>query len=127
MNRFIFKRLLAFYIDAFFIFILSILYLFVLTLLNVQEDNNQNNIVVYIVIMILYYVIGEYFFSRTLGKLIIGIRVEIINNSASNFLKIILRTLLRFVPLDPFSIFFNFENSMWHDKFSHTKVIEVKN
>lgn len=40
--------------------------------------------------------------------------------------QVLLRNVIRLIPIDPFSIFLNEEHRMWHDSISKTKVIDVR-
>ncbi|MDX2067145.1 MAG: RDD family protein [Haliscomenobacter sp.] len=68
----------------------------------------------------------EYFIGRTLGKLITGTRVVYDDGTRPSVISILVRTLARAVPFEPFSIFFNEDRIMWHDQWSHTMVVDVK-
>lgn len=61
--------------------------------------------------------------GRTFGKMLTGHRVVDQNNQTPHPGRVALRTLLRLVPIDPFSVWFNPYGVMWHDRWSGTKVI----
>lgn len=63
--------------------------------------------------------------GQTFGKLITRHKVVQSNDQPAGAGKIFLRTLLRFIPFEPFSIFFSSKKLMWHDKLSGTKVIPL--
>jgi uncharacterized RDD family membrane protein YckC len=78
-------------------------------------------------IYFLYYFICESVFSATPGKLITKSRlVENKTFLRPSVLKIFVRTLCRFIPLEAFSIFFTSNNLVWHDILSKTIVIIKK-
>jgi uncharacterized RDD family membrane protein YckC len=78
-------------------------------------------------IYFLYYFICESVFSATPGKLITKSRlVENKTFLRPSILKIFVRTLCRFIPLEAFSIFFTSNNLVWHDILSKTIVIIKK-
>ena len=75
-------------------------------------------------IYFLYYFLFETIFSATPGKLITKSRL-VENNTflRPSILKIFVRTICRFIPLEAFSIFFTRNNLVWHDILSKTIVI----
>lgn len=75
-------------------------------------------------IYFLYYFLFETIFSATPGKLITKSRL-VENNTflKASILKIFVRTICRFIPLEAFSIFFTRNNLVWHDILSKTIVI----
>jgi uncharacterized RDD family membrane protein YckC len=69
----------------------------------------------------------EYFLAgRTLGKLITGSRVVSNDGTHASPGNIAVRTLARLMPFEAFSIFINKDRIMWHDRWSHTLVVDVK-
>ncbi len=82
-----------------------------------------------IVSMILYYSIFEFLFKRTIGKMLFQMKVEGIseNKGLIRMIQILKRTLARFIPFEPFSIFFSEDRIMWHDNFSRTRVVDFRN
>lgn len=120
-------RLLAFFVDFWIVNILG----FVLTtpywayVLN----NHPNYIHEYLLganflIIFLYFFLFEFIWRKTPGKAILKIKVVSETNSIFWFFKIFVRTLSRFIPLEPLS-FVLFKNEFFlHDKLSKTKVIK---
>ncbi|MBW2455472.1 MAG: RDD family protein [Deltaproteobacteria bacterium] len=80
------------------------------------------NLAVYTVFP-LYYLVAETLFGRTVGKLLTGTEVVTTDGSPPTFGAVFLRTLVRYVPFEPFS-FLGTENG-WHDRWSHTRVVLV--
>lgn len=66
------------------------------------------------------------FGGRTLGKLLSGTKVVDEEGYQPSSLSILGRSLARIVPLEPLSIFFNNDGTMWHDQWSGTLVIDIK-
>lgn len=80
---------------------------------------------VFVVVSILgYYVILESAFGWTFGKLITGTRVVDDEGKKPGVLRVLGRTLARFIPFEPFS--FLFANQGWHDSLSGTRVVKVR-
>ena len=70
----------------------------------------------------LYYVYFEFKFNKTIGKIITGTKVILINGEKPDIITLILRTLCRLIPFDVFSYLFKKEG--WHDRFSKTMVVD---
>jgi uncharacterized RDD family membrane protein YckC len=73
-----------------------------------------------------YYVVMEGGFGLTVGKLITGTRVVDESGRKPSILAVLGRTLVRFVPFEPFS-FFGGNPGGWHDGWSGTQVIDIRN
>jgi len=71
--------------------------------------------------IILYYVLFEYFLNKTIGKFFTHSIVIAETGNKPSFKSCLLRTLIRSVPFEPFSIL-SFDSKMWHDKWSRTVV-----
>lgn len=72
-------------------------------------------------IYVLYYVLLEFLIGQTLGKMLTKTIVVDLNNAKPSFIKILIRTISRFIPLDVTSYLFGFEVGM-HDALSQTKL-----
>ena len=71
--------------------------------------------------MIFYYVLFEYFLNKTIGKVLTRSIVVTETGTKPSFKNCLLRTLIRFVPFEPFSILSS-DSKMWHDKWTKTVV-----
>ena len=79
-----------------------------------------------ILVGMIYYLVFEGLWGRTLGKLITGTAaVHSRTGGRIGFGALLGRTLARFVPFEAFS-FLGSEASGWHDKWSGTKVVDLK-
>jgi uncharacterized RDD family membrane protein YckC len=83
-----------------------------------------NQYIVYLSSFLGYYFLTEYFFGKTIGKIVTGSKVIIKDHKTKRIYLIIVRTLCRFIPLEPFSVFLNEDGKMWHDKLSSTEVVD---
>ncbi len=125
---------MAYYIDGFFVFLASLVgYIVYLSILGVPltEIDNPSIWILFnfqLIATIGYFVIFEFFFNRTIGKMIMKFRIDGLKNSKGmvRFIQVLGRTLMRLIPLDPFSIFLNKEKTMWHDSVSKTKVVDER-
>lgn len=72
-----------------------------------------------------YYVLTEGLFGRSLGKLITGTIVIDKGGNRPGFRAILIRTLVRFIPIDAFTFLGN-SGRGWHDSFSNTYVVNKK-
>jgi uncharacterized RDD family membrane protein YckC len=81
--------------------------------------------VFYSLLLGLYYVLMEGLFGRTIGKLVTGTKVIGLDGLHPGWGTIILRSLARLVPFEPFS-FLASEGSGWHDRWTDTRVIDLR-
>jgi uncharacterized RDD family membrane protein YckC len=70
-----------------------------------------------------YYVVCEYLFQRTLGKLLTRTKVVSESDAKPTFKQIVIRTLCRSIPFDSMS--FLTTSIGVHDRLSDTKVVEL--
>ncbi|MFT4153466.1 RDD family protein [Parafilimonas sp.] len=77
-----------------------------------------------LLVLILYYCVCEIVFKgRTIGKFITGTKAVNEDGTLIDANTALLRTLSRIVPFEPFSAF---SGRPWHDKWTHTYVIDIK-
>ena len=126
MKNIILRRLVTFFVDGICFQLLAALILaieyncFSKEIAPLAENNLE-----FLVAIIMYYFILEYFFGRTIGKLVTNTKV-VFGQGQNRLVQTIIRTLVRLIPLEPFSIFFNQDRLMWHDKISNTRVELIK-
>ena len=72
----------------------------------------------------IYFVVCEFLWGRTIGKLFTKSVVVNENGLKPTFGKIILRSLIRFVPFEPFSVLSS-TTKMWHDTWTKTIVVKA--
>lgn len=120
-------RFLNFIIDLIIFSILGTIILVVLKtttdLLN--DEYNLNSRILSLVLYLLYYLVFELTLYTTPGKLLTKTKIVSNDNETPAFDSIVIRTLLRIVPFEPISIFFNDQKLCWHDQFSKTKIIHI--
>jgi uncharacterized RDD family membrane protein YckC len=87
----------------------------------IEEDNPLATVFSWLW-WVVYYSFQEYFFGRTLGKLVTGTFVVTQDGQRADFPTILGRSFSRLVPFEAFS----FLNSSvgWHDKWSKTRVVQ---
>lgn len=73
-----------------------------------------------------YHLLCESIWQRTLGKVITGTKVVDRNGNKPSFLKILGRSLVRFIPFEPFSFLFSGYPVGWHDSLSKTLVVPAR-
>jgi uncharacterized RDD family membrane protein YckC len=79
-----------------------------------------------LIFALVYFTLQEYILGgRTLGKLITRTKVVRVDCTPLTFRAILIRNLIRLIPLEPFSFFIN-KKSPWHDEWSETIVINQK-
>jgi uncharacterized RDD family membrane protein YckC len=76
-------------------------------------------------VVFLYYFVCEAVFGQTLGKLVTGTRVVTESGARAPLWLVLFRSIYRFVPLEPLSIFSR-RRLMWHDLWSKTRVVRVR-
>ena len=127
------RRFFSIYIDGVIIFVLTNTFEILGQILSGVEISkiqtpNLDNMLIFSIYLI-YFCIAEFFLSRTLGKKILNF--EIIGFEESSSIKrlkqVLIRNLVRLIPIETFSIFFNEEHRMWHDMASKTTVVDARN
>jgi uncharacterized RDD family membrane protein YckC len=73
-------------------------------------------------IMATYFILLEVFTGKTIAKYVTGTRVIDENGNRAGPEKILLRTVIRFIPFEQFS-YFGEPCIGWHDKLSKTRVV----
>lgn len=81
-----------------------------------------NRIVAYFLVSIFYYLISEYIFNTTFGKIITKTTV-VGKHGLPTFSEILIRNLTRLIPFDSFSILGKSKMNAWHDSLSKTTVV----
>lgn len=131
-------RLANYFLDRIFIqiifysviFLFGIFYVFVvgeeIDSERIENDTaiNLSFAFVYILFAFLYYYLTERYYGRTIAKFITGTKVISIDGNIPTSKQIIARTFSRAVPFNALS--FLGENG-WHDSWSETRVINLKN
>jgi uncharacterized protein len=88
-----------------------------------QEMGLGGQLLLSIFLGIIFFTLFETTTGRSPGKFITGTRVVRTDGSQPEFNTILLRSLCRFVPFEPFS-FFGSEPTGWHDRWSGTLVVK---
>lgn len=119
------KRLINVLIDSIFVAIINGIWI---TIFYYNESKNILSIstfqirLFYLTFLFLYYLICEFFWNKTIGKLVTKSIVVTLKYECPSFFQIIIRTFVRFIPFEALS-FINMGIG-WHDKFSQTIVIK---
>lgn len=120
-------RLLAFLIDYFILGLISLpisIYSWSHILNNYPQDIRVISILFTFSILFFYFFLFELIWRKTLGKAILKLKVVTELNSNYWFGKIFIRTLSRFIPLEPLSFLLYKNEFFLHDKLSKTKVVK---
>jgi hypothetical protein len=131
-HTYLFRRFFAAYIDAllFSIFLVAMNFIldsiFEVQLFEIQTVSPLKLLALQVSSAILFYIVVEFSFGITPGKKLLGLQITgLINqNRNARLIQVIKRTLMRFVPFEPFSILISNEYIMWHDAVSNTKVTQ---
>ena len=111
-------RLLNYLVD---LFIIYIFWAMVFTMIG----SEYNSATIFYAVMFFYYFILELSFGQTIGKLVSKTKVVHKNGGKAGFMKILLRSFWRLIPIDAFSYLFGTEIGM-HDALSSTRLTSVK-
>lgn len=122
-----FRRGLAFYIDGLIVSIFTLIYLFLIDkkgAFKICEAPYCWNIArvssFQFLFYFLYFLSSEYFFSRTLGKFFLNLKVSI--DDKKLIFNVFIRTLIRLFPLNFISIFLEKNMLFWHEKWSSSQI-----
>ena len=77
----------------------------------------------FLLLPVLYYILFEAIFQKTPAKFITRTRVVMVDGSKPPVGVIVVRTLCRYIPFEPFS---GKKETWWHDRLSETRVIMDK-
>jgi len=116
------RRFLNYFIDMFVISVIAILAIVIKGYFTQYFNPIAEEWLIYLIVIFLYYFSLEYFFSATLGKLATSTRVVLSDGNANRGIQILIRTLCRFIPIEPLSIFRQ-NQFMWHDELSKTSIV----
>jgi len=122
-------RLLNFVIDyivvMIFVFILSVLVALVFGEKGITFLTSIPDLLLGVISMSIYYIVFEGITGKTIGKYITGTKVVTENGEKAPLIKIIGRTLCRFIPFEVLSFFGPLERG-WHDSIPNTYVIKSR-
>lgn len=121
-----FRRFFGLYIDNAIIAVISIsIHLILMSTLTRYSFEEEYLLLLQFVIGFLYYLIMEYTFKTTIGKVLLKLKIEGYTNSGLELLKqVLLRYITRFIPFEAFSLLINEKHIMWHDRLSKTYVVD---
>jgi len=113
-------RFADFLLDSSIFFVLLIILMLIFKGIVAIENVKWISVILYF----LYYFLFEYFTGQTIGKMITKSKVISSNgNKDYYFIRIFIRTLTRFIPIDIISYLFTIRGL--HDLFSMTSVIKL--
>lgn len=127
------KRFLEYLIDYFSILILCFVAQNVLASFDINVTENFSLYLLCFIVIFLYYFILETKYGKTIGKMILGMKVVDANGNKPTKGRIALRTICRFIPFEALS-FLGSEcwkkdggfSGNWHDGLSETYVVNLK-
>jgi uncharacterized RDD family membrane protein YckC len=93
-----------------------------------QENFTMTDIIIFfsqIILLILYFFIFESLFQKTPAKFITRTKVVDLKGDKPKMRTFLLRSILRFLPFEIFSVSFN-DKTWWHDRLSKTIVVQEK-
>jgi len=116
------KRFLNFVIDAFFILVITLVIIVIISFLdlNIVRFKYLNPLVA-----LLYYVVMEGLLEKTIGKYITKTKVKYLDEKHHRLFYVLIRTFTRMIPFEPISVILNWKCLMWHDLLSKSRVVKV--
>jgi uncharacterized RDD family membrane protein YckC len=103
-------------------YIIDILAIFILCLIiTIVFSNSNSKSLTFYLVMFFYYLLLEGITGQTLGKMITKTKVVLKDGSKPNFLRILMRSVCRLIPIDAFSYLFGSGLGI-HDSLSSTKL-----
>jgi len=114
------RRLATWAVDALCVIILFALFVHTLPDRLVPVEHFR---LLVLAISFVYYATTELVFQRTLGKALTHTLVVTADDNRPGSGRLLLRTLCRFLPLEPLSLLFSSRALGWHDTLSGTKVV----
>lgn len=115
------KRLVNFLID----YLLVYVYFGIVGSFTGVSDGHEVSFFVaitFLFVPMIYFLLSEVFYGKTVGKIVTKTRVVGVEGSKLGLKKVLIRTLVRIIPFEPFS--FLGSNKGWHDRVSGTYVVE---
>ena len=122
------NRFAHFIIDVIFMYILWFVFGLIIgkfRLYTLAHIIDKHSILYSLSSFFIYYVFCEYLFGRTIGKVFTKSVVVTENGEKPSLGKILLRSLIRDVPFEPFSIL-SASTKMWHDTWTNTVVVKAE-
>lgn len=131
---YLFKRFFAYYIDGIIISFLAILGYVLkmiisdIPLAEIENPSFMELFMFQLFFTFFYFLFFEFFMKKTIGKKILNLEITGFHESLgfNRLRQVLIRTMIRLFPIDPFSIFLNEERRMWHDLASKSKVIDSR-
>lgn len=114
-------RLLAYVIDIFFVILLNAT---LLLIIEIRIDSDFISLFNFISFYF-YFFICELLWRKSLGKWLFNLKVVVGQTNTSVFIRLLVRTLVRLIPFEALTIFFN-KGKCLHDILSKTQVIQRK-
>lgn len=129
------KRFLTYLIDSVILFILVLIFtiigsIFIYSIYGEELNENSGSFVIlyyglYAILYFGYYGFMESGIGKTVGKLIMGTKVVTAGGETPDFGTCLLRTLIRLVPFEAFSMLGSNARG-WHDSWTNTYVVDAK-
>lgn len=94
----------------------------------IKNPLKENLVIIQLIVYLFYFILSDYFFYRTLGKKLLKFKIIGYQSNGKLRLKqVLIRNLIKLIPIEPFSIILNEEYRMWHDMVSKTTVVDIRN
>ncbi len=96
-------------------------------LASIENMSRLEDLLITAVLSVVYYTAFEGIFGITVGKLITGTKVFHVHGGKPTYLAILGRSFTRIIPFEPFSFLGKIGKRGWHDRWSDTMVLDVRN
>jgi uncharacterized RDD family membrane protein YckC len=117
------KRLINFIVD---LIVIGVLMEVTFRIEEVVESKEAIKMLRVIIVCGGYYIPMEYFFGKTVGKIITKSKVVSSDGSRISFRTSVIRNLCRLIPFEFASLALGYDAKAWHDTLSNTCVVEER-
>ena len=94
----------------------------------IRNPLKENLVIIQLLVYLFYFILSDYFFYGTFGKKLLKFKIiGFQSNGKLRFKQVLIRNIVKLIPIEPFSIILNEEYRMWHDIASKTTVIDIRN
>lgn len=88
--------------------------------------SSTDNLFISNLVAFIYYIYMEHSRGQTLGKMLTNTKVISTDGKQPELPMIILRTLIRIIPIEWISFLISDDQTGWHDRWTNTRVVELE-
>ena len=92
----------------------------------IVDFSDESMLPITAVMLVIYYFVFEVWLQKTIGKMVTKTKVVMADGSKPTASKILLRSIIRIVPFEPFSSVGTKkeQRTWWHDRWTKTRVVK---